>query len=101
MARTLFVSAFLFVTSCVLNAQVAGRISGFIRDPSGANIAGASVTAVSDEQQLTRAVQSDNTGFFNLLAMPPGVYTLTVESAGFERSAQTGVRLALGESLRL
>src|SRR3954451_17105912 len=105
MQRTLSLSAHLsalvLISSCLLNAQVAGRISGFIRDPSGANIAGASVTAVSDEQQLTRTVQSDNTGFFNLLAMPPGVYTVTVESAGFERSSQSGVRLALGESLRL
>ena len=90
----------MLVSSCLLNAQVAGRISGFVHDPSGANVAGASVTAVSDEQQLTRTVQSDSTGFFNLLAMPPGVYTVTVESAGFERSSQNGVRLALGESLR-
>src|SRR4051794_3816446 len=105
MQRTLLLSAWLsalvLVPSCVLNAQVAGRISGFVHDPSGANVVGASVTAVSSEQQLTRTVQSDSTGFFNLLAMPPGVYTVTVESAGFDRSSQSGVRLALGESLRL
>src|SRR4051812_8884111 len=101
MQRTLFVTALLFGTALAMHAQVSGRISGFVRDPSGANIAGASVTAVSDEQQLTRTVQSDTTGFFNLLAMPPGVYTVTVESAGFERTTQTGVRLALGESLRI
>ena len=101
MHRWSFVSAVLFICSCSLQAQVAGRISGFVRDPSGANIAGASVTAVSQEQQLTRTVPSDRTGFFNLLAMPPGVYTVSVENAGFERNTQTGVRLALGESLRL
>src|SRR5438128_4552379 len=82
-------------------AQVAGRISGFVRDPSGAVVAGATVTAVSAEQQLRRSTAADQTGFYSLLAVPPGVYEIAVEHPGFERLTQTGVTLALGESLRL
>src|SRR5258707_425859 len=33
--------------------------------------------------------------------MPPGVYEISVETPGFEKLMQTGVTLALGESLRL
>src|SRR6266700_1747949 len=84
-----------------LRAQVAGRISGYVRDPSNAVVAGATVAAVSDEQQFRRTTTSDQTGFYNLLALPPGVYEISVENAGFEKLLQTGVTLALGESLRL
>ena len=101
MKRVLWVPAVFLLLSCGLEAQVAGRISGYVKDPSGAALPGATVTAVSDEQQLKRTIQSDDTGFYNLLAMPPGVYEIAIETPGFERQMQTGVRLALGESLRL
>jgi hypothetical protein len=84
-----------------LRAQVAGRISGYVRDPTGAVIAAASVRAVSQGQQLTRTTESDSTGFFNLLAMPPAVYDITFESAGFDRLIQKGVRLTSGDEVRL
>ncbi|MGH8248454.1 MAG: carboxypeptidase-like regulatory domain-containing protein, partial [Gammaproteobacteria bacterium] len=92
---------FLLLSLPHLNAQVAGTISGFVRDPSGAAVPGAVVTAVSGEQQLTRTALSDDTGFYNLLAMPPGTYQISAESPGFDKQVQTGVRLTVNESLRL
>ncbi len=99
--QLLIVVLFLFHFSSILESQVAGRISGYVRDPSGAVVPGANVTAVSAEQQLVRTTQSDDTGFYNLLAMPPGTYQITVEASGFEKQVQRGVSLTLGESLRL
>ncbi len=84
-----------------LRAQVAGRINGYVRDPSGASVVGATVKAVSVEQQLTRAAETDATGFYNLLAMPPGIYEVSAESPGFEKQVQTGVALTQGQILRL
>jgi len=84
-----------------LHGQVAGRISGYVRDATGGVIAGATVTAVSEQQQLRRTAQADATGFYNLLAMPPGTYQITVEAPGFDKQVQTGVQLTSGESLRL
>src|SRR5712692_3322759 len=84
-----------------LDGQVAGSISGYVRDPSGAVLPRASVKAVSTEQQLVRNAESDETGFYNLLAMPPGVYDITVESPGFETQIQKGARLTLSQNLRL
>jgi len=89
------------LTASAVPAQVAGRISGYVRDATGAVIAGAQVRAVSTGQQLTRTAESDGTGFFNLLAMPPGIYDVTFENQGFERLIQKGVRLTLSEELRL
>ncbi len=61
----------------VSRAQVAGRISGYVRDPSGGAIVAATVIIVSDEQRLQRTVQTDETGFYNLMAVPPGTYRIT------------------------
>jgi hypothetical protein len=93
--------ALSLVLASSLSAQVAGRISGYVRDPSGASITGASVTAVSTEQQLSRSATTDDTGYYNLLAMPPGVYDITFESAGFDKQVQKGVTLTMGQALRL
>src|SRR2546422_4334197 len=84
-----------------VHAQVAGSISGYIKDATGAAVPNANVTVVSAEQQLTRTTLSDATGFYNLLAMQSGVYEITVMSPGFEKQVQGGVRLTLGENLRL
>lgn len=93
--------ALVLILTQSLLAQVAGRISGYVRDPSGAAVVAATVTVVSDEQQLKRAVQTDDTGFYNLLAVPPGIYRVTIEAAGFDTQVQSGVRLTSGESLRM
>ena len=82
-------------------AQVAGRISGYVRDSSGGAVVSATVTLVSEEQQLKRSAQADGTGFYNLLAVPPGTYRVTIEAAGFDKQVQSGVQLTSGESLRL
>src|SRR5688572_33208768 len=70
--------------SSSLNAQVAGSISGYIKDTSGAAVPSASITVVSGEQQLTRSTTSDVTGFYNLLAMQSGIYEVSVSATGFE-----------------
>jgi hypothetical protein len=89
------------LSASAVSAQVDGRISGYVRDPSGAVIAGAVVTAVSAEQQLRRSATSETNGFYDLVAMPPGKYELSAEKPGFEKQVQTGVVLRLGDDLRL
>lgn len=95
--------ALLLETAAIapLQGQVAGSISGFVRDQSGAQIPAVNITARSAEQQLTRTTVTDNTGFYNLLAIPSGTYEITASADGFDRQIQGGVRLSLGENLRL
>ena len=46
-----------------VQAQVAGTISGYVRDESGAVVPGADVKATMIGQQLTRSAVTDETGF--------------------------------------
>jgi hypothetical protein len=56
---------------------------------------------VYEAQQLQRMAVADETGFYKLLAVPPGVYHVAVEAAGFEKQMQSGVELAAAQNLRL
>jgi hypothetical protein len=90
-------AAMLLVASalmaCTLNAQVTSRISGYVKDSSGAVIPSATVTAVSVAQKLTRTANSDTTGYYELVAIPAGSYDIDVEAPGFQHQTQSGVGL--------
>ncbi|MEJ7606385.1 MAG: carboxypeptidase-like regulatory domain-containing protein [Bryobacteraceae bacterium] len=40
---------------------------------------------------------SDDTGYYEPIALPPGLYVVTAEE-GFQKQAQTGVALTTGQS---
>ncbi|PYU68590.1 MAG: TonB-dependent receptor [Acidobacteria bacterium] len=61
-----------------------GRISGFIKDPSGATIANAKVT-VQNKSGLERQTATNESGYYVITNVPPGFYTLVAEAAGFQR----------------
>ncbi|MGH9160914.1 MAG: carboxypeptidase regulatory-like domain-containing protein [Vicinamibacteraceae bacterium] len=85
----------------VLEAQVAGTISGYVRDPGGGSIPNAQVTVESAGQQLVRSTRSNDSGFFELLALPRGIYRITVEAEGFEAQTRSDVELTAGANVRV
>ena len=85
----------------LLEAQVTGTISGFLKDPSGAAVPGAKVTAVMVAQQVTRTAQTNPEGFYNLVAMLPGTYEITFEAGGFQKLVRSGVGLSVNENIRV
>src|SRR5437660_7208478 len=78
---------FFMTLTCsgLLSAQSdLGRISGFIKDPSGATIANAKVT-VQNKSGLERQTATNESGYYVITNVPPGFYTLVAEAAGFQR----------------
>ena len=82
-------------------AQVTGRISGFVKDPTGAAIPNVAVTARMTEQQSTKTARTNTEGFYDLLALPPGNYEIVFEVPGFQRQVRSGVELTLNQNLRV
>jgi len=64
---------YLFAVA-VLHAEVNGRISGVVRDTSGAAMVGAHVTATNLQTGRKQSVVCDRDGSYGLLALPPGTY---------------------------
>ena len=73
-----------------------GRITGAVRDASGAMIADAEVKLSSSEIGLDRSVVTDSNGTFNFPELPLATYRLTVTKAGFTTYTQTGIATITG-----
>jgi hypothetical protein len=96
-----WLTAAVFLLASAAFAQSTGTISGFVHDPSGAAVQGASVTAVMTEQNSTRKASTDATGFYNFPSMLPGQYTLTFNAPGFKEQEHSGVQLTVSQNVRV
>ncbi|MBI4854793.1 MAG: TonB-dependent receptor [Acidobacteria bacterium] len=82
-------------------AQSAGattaNLAGTVRDPEAASIGGAQVLIKSLATGLERETVSSDLGEFSFAQLPPGEYTLTIISDGFDKASAV-VNLALGNT---
>ncbi len=69
-----------------------GNIQGVVSDPSGAAVPGAAVTLRNLDTGVETAATTSTSGNYRFSSLPPGRYTLHIETAGF-RPAEEGVTL--------
>lgn len=84
---------FLFTAFTPLYAQIAGTgaISGIVKDPSGAAIAGAPVTVKNVATGEVRHAVSSSRGDYAFQLLVPGHYELVVNKEGFSTATLTGI----------
>jgi len=63
-----------------------GRISGTVRDKTGAVIPNASITVTNTATNLTRTATADDGGFYTITNLPVGAYTVLAELKGFKKA---------------
>jgi outer membrane receptor protein involved in Fe transport len=74
-----------------------GTLRGTVTDINGAAIAGAKVTVVNEATGVTTPpLTTSAEGNFDAPALPPGLYTVTVEAPGFKRSVSMGTNVNVG-----
>ena len=78
-----------------LAQETTGAIQGIVTDPTGAVVAGATVTATGDKLIQPAKSETDSHGFYRLNALPSGKYTLTVVGFGMGAKA-TDLNLTAG-----
>jgi hypothetical protein len=77
----------LICTSVSVFAQSdSAQISGYVKDSAGAVIAGAKVIVKSQAKSIERTAITNDQGYYVIANVPPDVYSITVEQAGFKRS---------------
>jgi Carboxypeptidase regulatory-like domain len=64
--------------------DVTATITGTVSDPSGAAVAGATVTAKSVERGISYTATTNDSGLYRISQLPVGNYDLRVEKSGFE-----------------
>lgn len=94
--RSAIINWFAFVTifSTTLWAQIdMGGVTGTIKDPSGAVVAGAQLTLTNGATGVTQKLRSSSGGSYVFEAVPIGSYTLKVEASGFKTYQATGIQV--------
>jgi predicted heme/steroid binding protein len=73
------------IVSAALYAQSdLGTISGFVKDPSGGTVANAKIT-IRNNRGVERVATSNDSGYYTITNVPPGLYTIVAEAPGFRR----------------
>lgn len=90
---------FTFLTITVFGQEQYGNIEGTVKDPQGAVLPNVSVTIVNPSTGFKRTTTSDGNGFFRVLQLPPGNYTVTTAaSGGFSPTKSENVSVTLGNT---
>ena len=81
----------LLVADLLLMGAITGSISGTVKDPSGAVIPGATLTAANIAMGIPNHATSDSKGFYSFPSLPVGRYDLKVDAAGFSSLKRRGL----------
>lgn len=99
----ILIAFFGFLATAALLAQTSstGALGGRITDPSGAVVAGATVTLTSVGTGQTRTTTTAGDGTYNFGLLPPGNYSLRIEAAGFKAVNIPSVTVSVTETAAL
>ena len=78
---------FCFFLACaprLYAQQTLGGITGTVTDTSGAVVPAATVTIIAGQTNLTRTLQTTDTGRYDFVNLPIGSYSISVTRAGFQ-----------------
>src|SRR5205807_8123312 len=78
-----------------------GGINGVITDPSGAVVPNTKVVAVNANTNAEYQTTTDSTGSYLLLDLPPGVYDVSVQAAGFLKTTMRGIVVRAQEAIQI
>jgi len=73
--------------------DVRATIGGRVADPQGAVIRGAVVTLTSNDTNVVRTTNTNESGLWQIQSLLPGRYHFTVASPGFNTEQRTGITL--------
>jgi protocatechuate 3,4-dioxygenase beta subunit len=87
----LVIALSLTLVSTRLSAQAGtAAFSGTVTDQQGAALPGVTVTITSTSTRGVRTATTNAAGVYQLLAVPPGTYTVTCELGGFRTAVRSG-----------
>ena len=85
---------FLLAIPYAANAQqYSGTITGTVTDPSGASVAGASVTAINTANNASYSASTSDLSVYTIAQLPVGVYDVHIKQGSFKESIVKGVEV--------
>jgi len=99
--RTSFLAGLIALFWLPAFASVTGNINGRVVDPSGAVVAGASITLSSMETAAQVSTTSGSDGEYHFLSLPVGHYKLKAAAPGFTPFEETDIKIDANDALRI
>jgi hypothetical protein len=82
------------------NAQITtGRLTGVVKDSSGALLPNAKVSITNERTAAQRVIQTNADGAYVAVSLPPSEYDVSVVASGFSISEVRNVTLAVGQEV--
>ncbi|HSS97922.1 MAG TPA: TonB-dependent receptor, partial [Terriglobales bacterium] len=88
-------------TVCFAQSAATGDLHVIVKDAKASLVTNATVTVRDAENGFERSTAVNNDGQYNILALPPRIYTVTVEAAGFAKASVKNVRITVGQLAEL
>jgi hypothetical protein len=96
----LFIAVTTLVATIALVAQVGGRITGTVNDPTGAALSGAAVVAVNASTNAKQETTANDQGVYSFPALSVGQYTIEISAPGFKTFRKTGLVIDVNSALQ-
>ncbi len=94
---SLLVIALGIAPALMAQSLVSGDLTGTVTDPSGAVLAGATVTLKNNGTGATQTTTTNANGTYRFSLLPPGSYSVSVNAQGFSK-ADTTLNVAVGQA---
>jgi hypothetical protein len=95
-----FVAASLLISGACF-AQAGGKITGIVKDPSGAVIPGATLSLADMGTGAKRTTTTDSEGAYSFPALAVGQYDLEARATGFLPEQRTGLVIDVNSALEV
>jgi len=96
--RFLVIATVLALASLLFGQSYFGTVSGVLTDSTDAVVAGAKVILVDQQKGYSFATTSDNGGRYLFRSVPPGMYVVSVEAAGFGKTLSARFKVDINEN---
>src|SRR5579864_4973261 len=87
----------ILISAVAAMAQQSSSILGTVTDQADAVVAGATVTVTEPATGATHTAQTNGTGLFRVLDLPPGQYSVHIQVGGFKALEINDVALQTAE----
>src|SRR5215471_7645 len=97
----LVMTVLCFNAVCFGQSAATGDLHVIVKDAKASMVTNATVTVSDTAKGFERATSANTEGQYNVLALPPGVYAVTVQAQGFAKASVKDVKITVGQLAEL
>ena len=101
MRKLVFSVLLAALSATAVFSQTLGEVTGRIRDSTGANVPGATITLTSVSTNAVRNTVSTDSGDYTFPSVAPGFYNVKTEKQGFKAAESKNVEVQVQQTVRL